>query len=133
MFQATKMLNGVLIALSAVTLAACATSGTKSESSAAPPAATAVAAPTAPAATAAPTASSAHAKRTADQITVDELIDNAQEKAILAKHAPKVASDPRLEQVRGMTLTALAANDEAQALGLTAEVVTAIVDDVNRL
>ena len=68
--------------------------------------------------------------RTAEQIMMNELIDNPSAHAILKKHAPTVADHPQLSMARGMTLADVAGYAEA---GMTAQTVQAIVDDVNKL
>jgi len=68
--------------------------------------------------------------RTAQQITMDELLDNPRAHAVLKKHAPTVADHPQVSMARGMTLADVAGYAEA---GLTAQTVQAIVDDVNKL
>lgn len=68
--------------------------------------------------------------RTADQIMMDELMDNEKAHAVLKKHAPEVADHPQLSMARGMSLAAVAGYSEA---GLSPQMVQAIVDDINKL
>jgi hypothetical protein len=102
--------NTILAVLCAAVLAGCATSQ-------------------APAPATASTAASKPA-RTAQQIQMDELIDDAKAHAILQKHAPAIADHPQLSMARGMTLADVAGYAEA---GLSPEMVQAIVDDINKL
>lgn len=68
--------------------------------------------------------------RKADQIMMDELMDNPSANAIFKKHAPVVADHPQLTMARGMTLADVAGYAEA---GLSQQTVQAIVDEVNKL
>ena len=97
--------------IGAAALAGCATSPSSA------PAAPAKAAATKPA-------------RTAEQIRMDELMDDPGASAVFKKHAPELAANPQLSMARGMTLADVAGYSQA---GLTPELVKAIVDDVNKL
>jgi hypothetical protein len=121
MLNAAKRLNGGVVALVAMALTACAASAAE------PPAKAAPGAPPA-AATTPPATAPAGAKRTAEDIQMAEILDSAPKKAILAKHAPDLASNPQLEMARGMTLAQV-----AMFAGLTPEVVAAIIDDISQL
>jgi hypothetical protein len=68
--------------------------------------------------------------RTAEQIPMDELMDNPQSAAVFKKHAPSLATNPQLSMARGMTLADVAGYAEA---GLSPEMLKAIVDDINKL
>jgi hypothetical protein len=68
--------------------------------------------------------------RTAQEIKMDELLDNPKAASVLAKHAPALASNPQLSQARGMTLAQVAGYPQA---GLSPELVAAIVADINKL
>lgn len=83
-------------------------------------------------ATQAPSSSGDAAKpaRSAEQIMMDELMDNPSANAVLKKHAPTVADHPQISMARGMSLAEVAGYAEA---GLTPQTVQAIVEDVNKL
>lgn len=68
--------------------------------------------------------------RTAEQIKMDELIDDEKAHAVLKKHAPAIADHPQLSMGRGMSLADVAGYAEA---GLTPQMVRAFVDDINKL
>lgn len=68
--------------------------------------------------------------RTAEQILMDELLDNPKAKEVFAKHAPALAADDRVSMARGMSLADVAGYPQA---GLTPEIVNAIVSDINKL
>jgi len=112
--MSTKILVRIVVLAGVVALAGCASnSGSSSPSagSATPPAA-------------------AKPARTAAQIKMDELLDDPKAKAIFAKHAPALASNPQVSQARGMSLADVAGYAQS---GLTPEIVNAIVADINKL
>ncbi|HEY8538823.1 MAG TPA: hypothetical protein VIL28_08140 [Steroidobacteraceae bacterium] len=106
------MKPALIVLFAAVALAGCATSQ----------------APTPASAGSGPAASKT--ARTAEQIMMDELLDNEKAHAVLKKHAPHIADHPQVGMARGMSLGQVAGYAEA---GLSAETVQAIVDDINKL
>lgn len=58
------------------------------------------------------------------------LLDKEDAKAIMAKHAPDLMSNPDIEMARGMSLGDVASFPEA---GLSAELVEKILADLNQL
>ncbi len=66
-------------------------------------------------------------------LTVKELVDNPDCKAVLEKHLPGVTSNPMLPMAYGMTLRAVSALPQAAAVGMKPELLDAIDADLKNL
>lgn len=63
--------------------------------------------------------------------TVGEILDDTNAVEILEKYAPEVSKNPMLALARGMTLKSILAMPQAKQAGLTEEMVTKVLEEIN--
>ena len=61
------------------------------------------------------------------------LLDHPQEKAIIEKYFPGLATNPMVAMVKGMTLKALLATPQAAQFGITKEKVESVLTEINKV
>ena len=63
--------------------------------------------------------------------TVGEILKDTHAVEILERHVPGVAKNPMLALAKGMTLKSLLAMPQAKQAGLTEEMVTTVLKEIN--